>query len=74
MTRMLAGTTPIKLEVTEVTPELITCGWWTFDPKTGAEIDDDLGWGPPPKRTGSYIVRVTTPEDISEEQKDDPQD
>ena len=33
---------------------------WEFDKKTGAEIDDDLGWGPPTaeepnKMTGSFI-------------------
>jgi len=31
-------------------------GGWEFDKRTGAEIDDDLGWGPPPKSTGTYIA------------------
>lgn len=30
---------------------------WTFDQKTGAEIDEDLGWGPD-TITGSYITHV----------------
>ena len=56
VTRMLAGTIPIKLKVTQITPEKIVCDLWEFDPATGAEIDDDLGWGPPPLITGSYII------------------
>jgi hypothetical protein len=56
VTRMLAGTIPMKLKVQSVTDTLIDCGW-TFDRKTGAEVDEDLGWGPPPKMTGSYLVR-----------------
>lgn len=42
--------------VTEVTEDKIICGWWTFDKATGAEIDEDLNWGPPPLSTGSYIT------------------
>jgi hypothetical protein len=55
--RMLAGTIPMELKVTEITEDLIVCGWWTFDKRTGAEVDEELGWGPPPKydHTGSYI-------------------
>lgn len=40
---------------------------WTFDTKTGAEIDDYFGWGPPPKITGSFIpmpgIRAVTMSD-----------
>lgn len=62
VTRMLAGI-PCELKVTAVTDELVICGgdekehvgWW-FDKKTGAEVDEDLGWGPPPKFTGSYLL------------------
>jgi len=53
--RYLAGELRLNLEVTEVTHDKIICGDWEFDRKTGAEIDDLLDWGPPPKRTGSYI-------------------
>jgi len=56
VTRMLAGTIPMELTVTELTDDIITCGAWTFCRHTGAEIDEDLGWGPPPLRTGSYLV------------------
>jgi len=45
VTRWLAGTVPMPLLVTEVTPDLIICGAWTFDPVTGAEIDPEIGWG-----------------------------
>lgn len=61
--RDLAGI-KMELEVSEIKPDRIVArlwDWgqwieWEFDPETGAEIDDDLGWGPPPKRTGSFIV------------------
>lgn len=64
VTRMLAGTIPMKLNVTEVTDDIIYCGpqgiGYVFDKKTGAEIDEDLGWGPPPKITGSYLLEENT--------------
>lgn len=59
--RLLAGTVRMELRVTSVSSEEVVCGWWTFDPETGAEIDPDLGWGPPPLSTGSYIVVDLSP-------------
>lgn len=56
VTRILAGEIPVKLKVTDIKDGRVICGAWEFDAKTGAEIDDDLGWGPPPKRTGSFLV------------------
>lgn len=53
--RNMAGI-EMKLRVTDVTEDRIICGAWEFDRATGAEIDDDLGWGPPPKMTGSYLM------------------
>ena len=55
--RMLGGPLmkPMVLRVTHVTVAQIICGSWTFDKATGAEIDEDLNWGPPPLHTGSYI-------------------
>ena len=44
VTRLLAGTIPMKLKVTEVTDTRIVCGAWEFDRVTGGEIDEDLGW------------------------------
>lgn len=44
VTRMVCGTLPMQLRVTEVTPMKIVCGAWEFDRGTGAEIDDELGW------------------------------
>jgi len=55
VTRMLAGAIPMQLNVVAVKDGVIDCGW-TFDVKTGMEIDDDLGWGPKYGFTGSYLV------------------
>ena len=48
--------TPIALQVTAVTEDRIICGEWQFDKRTGAEIDELIGWGP--ALTGSYVVAV----------------
>ena len=48
--------TPLPLRVSAVTEERIICGDWQFDKRTGAEIDEFLGWGP--ALTGSYILAV----------------
>lgn len=53
--RMLAGSIPMKLKVTAVTDTEVHCGGWYFDRETGAEIDDDLGWGPQYGVSGSHI-------------------
>lgn len=45
----------MRLRISKITPSKIHCGGWEFDRKTGAEIDEELGWGAPPKMTGSYI-------------------
>lgn len=55
VTRWLAGDMPMDFKITEVTDGRIICGDWTFDRATGAEIDEYLGWGPPPLVTGSFI-------------------
>jgi hypothetical protein len=55
--RMLAGVVPMPLKVTAVTDKRIICGAWEFDRATGAEIDEELGWGPPPLATGSFIKK-----------------
>ena len=41
VTRWLAGTITMPLVVTALKGDLITCGLWTFDRATGAEIDPD---------------------------------
>jgi hypothetical protein len=43
----------VKLNVDAVSDDLIHCGSWKFDRLTGAEVDEDLGWGP--NGTGSYL-------------------
>jgi hypothetical protein len=55
--RWLAGEIPHELRVSEVTDDRIKCGAWEFCRKTGAEIDEDLNWGPPPKWTGSFLAK-----------------
>ncbi len=68
--RMLAGTLPIKLQVSDITDQLIVCSAWQFDRATGAEIDEELGWGPPPLMTGSYIDPSQTEPDVQRPQTD----
>ena len=53
VTRMMCGM-PMELRVTEVTDALIKCGPWEFDKLTGAEVDEELGWGR--QETGSYLL------------------
>lgn len=53
--RYLAGRIEMPLIVSDVTDSIIDCGW-KFCRFTGAEIDEELGWGPPPLKTGSYIL------------------
>jgi len=54
--RWLAGEIEQRLKVTEVKEDRLVCALWEFDKRTGAEIDEDLDWGPPPKMTGSFIT------------------
>ena len=59
VTRMLGGA-PMQLRVESITEDRIIChGGWEFDRATGAEIDELLDWGPPPKRTGSYLLNTS---------------
>lgn len=53
VTRMLAGSIPMQLKVTAIDNKFIHCGDWKFDKTTGAEVDEDLGWGT--EVTGSYL-------------------
>lgn len=48
----------MKLRVTEVTDDKIVCGLWEFDKAGGAEIDEDLGWGPKHGVTGTFLTGV----------------
>jgi hypothetical protein len=67
--RLLAGTVPMDLWVIRSEPDRFHCAgilnedapegtYWTFDRDSGAEIDDELGWGPEHGMTGSYISEV----------------
>jgi len=47
----------MPLTVTAISEDCILCGDWEFDPITGAEIDECLGWGSPPLMTGSFLKR-----------------
>jgi hypothetical protein len=65
VTRLFGGTSPaasMELRVTKITEDRIICGGWEFDRATGAEIDDDLGWGPPPRETGSFLCKLSSGE------------
>lgn len=59
VTRVLGGA-PMKLRVSSVDERFIYCGepgvGWKFDRLTGAEVDEELGWGP--AYTGSYLVQL----------------
>jgi hypothetical protein len=64
LTRMLGGVLLMQVTVFEISDGIIKArvpeigsDYWQFDVATGAEIDSDLGWGPPPMFTGSYIVK-----------------
>jgi len=62
VTRMLAGTIPMVLEVNGIDDNLIYCGehGWTFDRDTGQEIDEELGWTKESGMTGSYLLDPAT--------------
>lgn len=55
----------MELKVSKVTDDLIFCGPWKFDRMTGAEIDEELGWGSKDSegviRTGSFIKGLKLP-------------
>lgn len=53
--RMLAFSIPVYLKVQKVNDKIIDAGW-TFDRKTGLEMDEDLS------SPASYISRVLTEE------------
>jgi hypothetical protein len=55
VTRNLAGA-EMRLCITEIDETFVHCGPWKFDRKTGAEIDEELGWGN--DGTGSYLVEA----------------
>ncbi len=44
---------PMELKITEITEDKIICDDWKFDRKTGAEIDEELGWNE--YFSGSYM-------------------
>lgn len=57
--RLICGALNQDLNISEVTEDRIICGPWTFDRRTGKEIDDDLS-SSPSRLTG--ITRVTVTE------------
>jgi hypothetical protein len=55
--RNMAGI-PMLMTVKQIDDGVITMvGGWQFDVATGAEIDEDLCWGPKYGRTGSTLTR-----------------
>ena len=51
--RILGGSIPMELKVTDVTKTEIVCGGWKFCRLTGGEIDEDIGWDG--INTGSFL-------------------
>jgi hypothetical protein len=51
--RKFHGGYSMKLKIINIDENFIYCGPWKFDKKTGAEIDEELGWNN--KGTGSFI-------------------
>lgn len=70
VTRLLGGVVPMPMRVIKIDKQLVYCAHaefsvqvairrdlvWTFDRKTGAEVDHGLRWGPEYRRTDSYLV------------------
>lgn len=69
--RVFPGITAMQLRVTKVENGVIHCGPWEFDEATGAEIDEFLGWGPPPQMTGSYLNLIEPKESFPPDVKFD---
>jgi len=55
VTRNMAGI-DMELKISAIDDKYIHCGLWKFCKFTGAEVDEDLNWGPPPQHTGSFIL------------------
>jgi hypothetical protein len=74
--RLIAGELEMPMRVLQADDELISCTLldlgqedaiergliWTFDRRTGLEVDDGLGWGPRWQRTGSELVATNPAE------------
>lgn len=58
LVRMLGGTVPMTLAVTNVGDDYVHCGPYMFERATGAEYDPDLGWGSEFGATGSFIAEI----------------
>lgn len=56
VTRVMGRLPLMRLRVTAVGGGVVVCSGWTFDATTGAEIDEDLKWGPKYGVTGSHII------------------
>lgn len=56
--RLLGGEVEMPLRVTEIKKKegIIVCQAWEFDVITGAEIDEELEWGPKFGASGSFLL------------------
>ncbi len=52
--RIMCGCNGMRLTITEIAGDRVKCGSWEFDRLTGAEIDEDMDWGP--NSSGSFIA------------------
>lgn len=71
VTRVMCGM-PMQLKVSEVTDDRIKCGPWEFCKASGAEIDEELGWGG--ARTGSYLYHDGIGKTVRVEKEPEPDD
>jgi hypothetical protein len=60
VSRRIGGVVDMQMEVTMVDDKFIHCGPWKFARDSGAEVDEELGWGQEDEDgsivTGSYLV------------------
>lgn len=55
--RMLAGKIAQPMKVTHVDDKLIHCGPWTFDRKTGFEVDEEISQYLPARTIASFLLK-----------------
>lgn len=56
VTRMLAGSVSMKLNVTKIDEAYIYCGDWKFRRDNGGEVDEKIGWDGV-TITGSQLIK-----------------
>lgn len=57
--RMMGGSIRMRLRVKSIGTRIVCEGGWEFDPRTGAEIDDDI-----PTPHGVALTVLVPPDDV----------